>query len=56
MLYDFFHAFNAWVDDDWGFNYQNRIYSPPLIPMADVDRSVDELEWAHRAAARASSR
>lgn len=46
MLYEFFHAFNAWVNEDWGFNYQNKIYSPPLIPMADVHRSVDELEWA----------
>jgi predicted TIM-barrel fold metal-dependent hydrolase len=45
LLYDFFHAFNAWVDDDWGFNYRNRIYAPPLIPMADVARSLDELEW-----------
>lgn len=46
MLYEFFHAFNAWVDDDWGFNYRNRIFSPPMIPMADVHRSLDELEWA----------
>lgn len=46
MLYDFFHAFNAWVNEDWGFNYQDRIYSPPVVPMADVHRSLDELEWA----------
>ena len=38
LLYEFFHGFNAWVDEDWGFNYQNRIYSPPMIPMADVGR------------------
>ena len=52
MLYDFFHAFNAWVNEDWGFNYNNRIYSPPMIPMADVHRSVDELEWAIASGAR----
>jgi predicted TIM-barrel fold metal-dependent hydrolase len=46
LLYDFFHAFNAWMDDDWGFDYEHRIYAPPLIPMADVSRAVDELEWA----------
>jgi hypothetical protein len=46
MLYDFFHAFNGWIDDDWGFNYQNRIYAPPVMPMADVHRSLDQLEWA----------
>lgn len=46
MLYEFFHAFNAWIDDDWGFAHRGRIYAPPVIPMADVARSVDELEWA----------
>jgi predicted TIM-barrel fold metal-dependent hydrolase len=46
LLYEFFHGFNAWIDDDWGFNHQNRIYAPPVIPMADVHRSLDELEWA----------
>jgi predicted TIM-barrel fold metal-dependent hydrolase len=52
LLYDFFHAFNAWVNEDWGFNYMDRIYSPPLIPMADVHRAVDELEWAIESGAR----
>lgn len=52
MLYELFHAYNAWVDDDWGFNYQERIYSPPVIPMADIDRSVRELEWALERGAR----
>lgn len=52
MLYDLFHSFNAWVDEDWGFNYRDRIYSPPVIPMADIDRSVAELEWAIERGAR----
>jgi predicted TIM-barrel fold metal-dependent hydrolase len=52
LLYDFFHAFNAWVNEDWGFNYLDRIYAPPLIPMADVHRAVDELEWAIEKGAR----
>lgn len=52
MLYDLFHAYNSWVDDDWGFNFQNRIYAPPLIPMADVNRAVAELEWATDRGAR----
>jgi predicted TIM-barrel fold metal-dependent hydrolase len=46
MLYDLFHGFNTWVDEEWGFNFDDRIYSPPLIPMADVERAVGELEWA----------
>ncbi len=52
LLYDFFHAYNAWINDDWGFNYEGRIYAPPMIPMADVHRSLDELEWAIDSGAR----
>jgi predicted TIM-barrel fold metal-dependent hydrolase len=40
------------VNEDWGFNYENRIYAPPVIPMADVHRSLDELEWAIENGAR----
>jgi predicted TIM-barrel fold metal-dependent hydrolase len=46
MLYELYRAFNEWVDTDWGFNYRDRIYAPPLIPLADVDRAVVDLEWA----------
>jgi len=41
-----FRAFNRWVDDDWGVNYQNRIYAAPYISLADVDWAIEELEWA----------
>jgi predicted TIM-barrel fold metal-dependent hydrolase len=45
MLHDCFHAFNRWLDDDWGFAHQDRIYAAPYIPLRDVDRAVQELEW-----------
>ncbi len=32
-----FTAFNRWLDEDWGCNYQDRIYAAPYIPMGDVD-------------------
>src|SRR5439155_4823055 len=41
-----FRAFNRWLDEDWGFAYQNRIYASPYITLADVDWAVAELEWA----------
>ena len=44
LLYRCFRAFNDWVDDDWGFSRDNRIYAPPVIPMMDVDRAVVELD------------
>jgi predicted TIM-barrel fold metal-dependent hydrolase len=41
-----FRAFNRWMDEDWGFAYQNRIYAAPYISLADVSWAVEELEWA----------
>jgi len=45
MLHDCFHAFNRWLDDDWGFAHQDRIFAAPYISLRDVDRAVAELEW-----------
>jgi predicted TIM-barrel fold metal-dependent hydrolase len=28
-------AFNRWVEDDWGFAYQNRIFAAPMLSLAD---------------------
>jgi predicted TIM-barrel fold metal-dependent hydrolase len=39
-------AFNRWLEDDWGCNYQDRIYASPYISLCDVDWAVKELEWA----------
>jgi len=47
-----FRAFNRWLDEDWGLNYKNRIYSTPLIPLSDVNWAIEELEWAIERGAR----
>lgn len=41
-----FRAFNRWVDEDWGFNYQDRLYAAPYITLSSVDHAVAELEFA----------
>ncbi len=41
-----FRGFNRWLDEDWGCNYQNRIFAAPYISLADVDFACEELEWA----------
>lgn len=41
-----FRAFNRWVEEDWGFDYKERIYASPYITLADLDFAVGELEWA----------
>jgi predicted TIM-barrel fold metal-dependent hydrolase len=47
-----FRSFNRWLDDDWGFRYQDRIYTAPYITLTDVDWAVAELEWALEKGAR----
>jgi len=41
-----FRAFNQWLDDDWGFHYQERIFAAPYITLADPDNAVAQLRWA----------
>ena len=41
-----FHGFNRWLDDDWGLNYQDKLFAAPYITLADVDFACRELEWA----------
>lgn len=41
-----FRAFNRWLEEDWGFSYQDTLYAAPYIPLLDPDWAVEELEWA----------
>lgn len=41
-----FRAFNRWLQDDWGFNFEGRIYGAPYITLVDVDWALEELEYA----------
>ena len=41
-----FRAFNRWLEEDWGYNYENRIFAAPYIALADIDVAVAELERA----------
>jgi len=45
VLYANLHAYNQWLEEDWGFAYRNRIFTPPLISLRDRGRAVAELEW-----------
>ena len=40
------HAFNLWLDEDWGFDRpDHRIISAPIISLADPDKAVEEVEF-----------
>lgn len=40
------HSLNAWVLDEWTFNYKDRLFPCAYISLADADAACDELEWA----------
>jgi predicted TIM-barrel fold metal-dependent hydrolase len=39
-----FHAFNLWIEEDWGYAYEDRIFAAPMISLIDVEAAVAELE------------
>jgi len=45
VLYANFHAFNRWLDEEWGWNHQGRIYAPPYLSLRNLDKAVEETEW-----------
>ncbi len=38
-------AFNRWLDEDWGFAYQDRIFAAPMISLADPDAALAEVAY-----------
>jgi predicted TIM-barrel fold metal-dependent hydrolase len=38
-----FHAFNRWLDEDWGYRYRDRLFAVPGIPMLDPALAYEEL-------------
>jgi predicted TIM-barrel fold metal-dependent hydrolase len=45
LIHDVIHALNEWMYETWQFNYENRIFSTPVITLPIVDRALEELEW-----------
>src|SRR6516165_6337744 len=40
------HALNEWLYEEWSFNYQDRIFTTPVITLPIVEKAIEELEWA----------
>lgn len=49
---DILRGFNRWIDEEWGFAYQNRIFGIPLLSLTDRDAALAELEWVLERGAR----
>ncbi|MQY18789.1 amidohydrolase family protein [Nocardia macrotermitis] len=39
------HALNEWLLDVWKFNYEDRIFTTPVITLPFVDQAIEELDW-----------
>ncbi|MEE3328237.1 MAG: amidohydrolase family protein [Myxococcota bacterium] len=55
QMYLNFHAFNEWLDTEWGFGREGRLFGVPLLSLLDLDRAVQELEWLLSRGARVIS-
>ncbi len=47
------HALNQWMHETWTFNYQDRIFSTPVISPCIVEKGIEELEWVVERGAKA---
>jgi len=47
-----FHSLNMWIDEEWGFARDNRLFSAPFISLADVNLAVAELDFVLKKGAR----
>jgi predicted TIM-barrel fold metal-dependent hydrolase len=46
-------AFNRWLDDDWGFAYEGRLFGVPLLALSDPQEACREVDWCLSRGARA---
>ena len=47
-----FSGFNRWLEEDWGFAYQDKIFAAPMLTLTDVDAAVAEVNWCVEHGAR----
>ena len=46
LIHAVIHALNEWIHETWGFNYENRIFTTPVITLPIVEKALEELDWA----------
>jgi predicted TIM-barrel fold metal-dependent hydrolase len=53
LIHAVIHALNEWLHETWSFNYQDRIFTTPVITLPILDKAIAELEWCLERGARA---
>ena len=49
LIHAVIHALNEWLHETWSFDYEDRIFTTPVITLPIVDKAIEELEWVRRA-------
>ncbi|CAO5154221.1 Amidohydrolase [Frankia sp. AiPs1] len=52
LTYASLRAFNRWLEEDWGYAADNRIFAVPLLSLLDLDHALAELHRVIEAGAR----
>jgi len=52
LIHAVIHALNQWLHETWSFNYENRIFTVPVISLPIVSEAIKELEWVLERGAR----
>jgi predicted TIM-barrel fold metal-dependent hydrolase len=39
------HSLNQWLHEEWTFNYEDRIFTTPIITLPIVEKAIEELAW-----------
>ena len=52
VLYPSLRAYNRWLEEDWGYGGDGRIYGAPLLSLLDLDEALRELERLRSLGAR----
>ena len=50
--YAVLNAYNRWMLDDWGYVYKDRIYSAPVLSLADIDLAIEQAKFVVENGAR----
>ena len=53
MCHAVIHSLNEWIHETWTFNYEERIFTTPVITLPIVEKAMEELEWVVERGARA---
>ncbi len=46
------HAFNLWLEEDWGFDYKGKLFAAPMLSLADPEAACEEVDSLLKRGAR----